>query len=242
MNDSKVLVTGGAGFIGSHTADELLKRGYSVSILDNLQPRVHPRGKPDWLPQEAQFIQGDVTNRDDMEQALEGIDYVVHLAAYQDHLSDFSTFIHVNTESTALLFELIVEKKLPVRKIVFASSQAVCGEGTYLCKVHGSIVPDPRPIEQLERGDWETFCPYCGEPMEPQLIEETTANSGTAYGISKYAMELLANLLGHRYGIPTVGMRYSCVQGPRNSFYNAYSGIARIFALRLMSIKKSQRL
>jgi dTDP-L-rhamnose 4-epimerase len=230
----KVLVTGGAGFIGSHTVDELLKRGYSVCILDNLQARVHPRGKPDWLPKEAQFIQGDVTKRDDMERALEGIDYVIHLAAYQDHMSDFSTFIHVNTGSTALLFELIVEKELPVRKIVFASSQAVSGEGRYLCKVHGIVMPDPRPIKQLERGDWETPCPHCGETMEPQLIDEATANPSTVYGISKYAIELLADLLGHRYGIPTVCMRYSCVQGPRNSFYNAYSGIARIFALRLM--------
>jgi len=228
------LVTGGAGFIGSYTVDLLLQKGYQVRILDNLQPRVHPRGKPSWVPPEAEFIQGDVTNRADLERALEGVDYAFHLAAYQDYMTDFSTFIRVNTESTALLFELIVAKRLPVSKIVFASSQAVCGEGRYRCEEHEIIVPNPRPVEQLETGDWEIHCPRCGQYMEPLLIDETTVSPGTAYGISKYAIELLADRLGRRHGIPTVCMRYTYVQGPRNSFHNAYSGIARIFALRIM--------
>src|SRR5258706_8670991 len=122
----KVLVTGGAGFIGSHTVDLLLKRGYAVRILDSLQPRVHPRGKPNYLPAEAEFIQGDVANPNDLGKAICGVDAVFHLAAYQDYLPDFSTFIHNNTESTALLFELIVKNRYSVEKIVFASSQAVC--------------------------------------------------------------------------------------------------------------------
>jgi dTDP-L-rhamnose 4-epimerase len=243
--------------------DLLLEKGYDVRILDNLQPRVHPRGKPPWVPKEAGFIQGDVANPDDLSQALQGVDYVFHLAAYQDYMPDFSRFIHTNAESAALLFELIVSdpKRYPVQKIVFASSQAVCGEGRYLCKGareqgskgaediisaplhlstsaqgdgHEVIVPGPRPIEQLRRGDWEIHCPICGEYMQPLLINEDTVSPGTAYGISKYAIELLADRLGHRYGIPTVSMRYTYVQGPRNSFYNAYSGIARRFALRLL--------
>jgi dTDP-L-rhamnose 4-epimerase len=235
----RVLVTGGAGFIGSHTVDLLLEKGYEVRILDNLQPRVHPRGKPPWVPREADFIQGDVANRDDLSRALQGVDDVIHLAAYQDYLPDFSTFIHTNTESTALIFELIVEaslrgRPLPVRKIVFASSQAVCGEGRYRCEEHGVLVPGQRPLGQLERGDWEIHCPHCGRTMESLLIAEATVHPHTTYGISKYAIELLAENLGRRYGIPTVCMRYTYVQGTRNSFYNAYSGIARIFALRLM--------
>ena len=230
----RVLVTGGAGFIGSHTVDLLLARGYAVRILDNLQPRVHPRGKPAWVPREAEFIQGDVANPADLAPASRGVDFVIHLAAYQDYLPDFSTFIHTNTESSALIFELIVAGKLPVRKIVFASSQAVCGEGLYRCPEHGLLTPPARPVEQLRRGDWEIHCPHCDQTMAWAPIPETVCSPGTTYGISKYAIELLADRLGRRYGIPTACMRYTYVQGTRNSFYNAYSGIARIFALRLL--------
>jgi dTDP-L-rhamnose 4-epimerase len=231
---SRVLVTGGAGFIGSHTVDLLLERGYSVRILDNLQPRVHPRGAPDYLPREAEFIRGDVSSRGDLARALEGVSRVIHLAAYQDYLPDFSTFVHTNTESSALLFELIVENRLPVEKIVFASSQSVSGEGRYDCPEHGIRHPESRPVEQLRQGDWEVHCPVCNARMKPLLIDEKTVSPHTAYAISKYAIELLARNLGHRYSIPTACMRYTYVQGTRNSFYNAYSGIARRFALRLL--------
>ncbi|KXK52931.1 MAG: UDP-glucose 4-epimerase [Chlorobi bacterium OLB5] len=112
----KVLVTGGAGFIGSHTVDRLLKIGYDVRILDNLQKPVHLKGKPSYLPAEAEFILGDVRERDTIEKALEGIDYVFHLAAYQDYLPDFSTFFHVNSVSTALIYEIAVAKNLPIKK------------------------------------------------------------------------------------------------------------------------------
>lgn len=235
----RVLVTGGAGFIGSHTVDLLLEKGYSVRILDSLQPRVHPRGKPVWVPREAEFIHGDVTNRNQLESALAGVRYVIHLAAYQDYMPDFSTFLHTNAESAALIFELIVaanlaHRPLKVQKIVFASSQSVCGEGLYRCQEHGFLTPLPRPIEQLRQGDWELRCPHCGSVMESALIPETIASPGTSYAISKYAIELLAQQLGRRYQIPTVCLRYTYVQGTRNSFYNAYSGIARIFALRLL--------
>jgi dTDP-L-rhamnose 4-epimerase len=151
----KVLVTGGAGFIGSHTVDLLLQKGYEVQILDNLQPRVHPRGKPDYVPKDAEFILGDVTDRADLRRALQGVDFVFHLAAYQDYLPDFSTFIHVNTESTALLFELIVanRKRYPVQKIVFASSQAVSGEGKYRCVANSHCEPPLRSNPQFGGGD-----------------------------------------------------------------------------------------
>jgi len=230
----KVLVTGGAGFIGSHTVDLLLQRGYAVRVLDNLQPQVHPRGKPAWVSPEVEFLTGSVTDRESLSRALEGIEAVYHLAAYQDYLPDFSTFLHTNAESAALLFELIVARRLPVRKLVFASSQSVCGEGRYRCLQDGVVYPDPRPLAQLERGDWEIQCPRCRRYMDPLRIDEATANPGTAYGISKYAIELLAARLGRRYRIPAVCMRYTYVQGPRNSFYNAYSGIARRFALQIM--------
>jgi dTDP-L-rhamnose 4-epimerase len=230
---SRVLVTGGAGFIGSHTVDHLLARGYDVRILDNLQPRVHPQGAPGYLPKEAEFVVGDVADRSTMERALKGVDYVMHLAAYQDYLPDFSTFLHVNAESCALIFEIIVAQAIPVRKLVFASSQSVAGEGIYTCSEHGTITPDPRPVAQLEQGDWEAHCPHCGRAMTPQLISESVCKPHTAYAISKYAIELLARSLGSRYGLPTACMRYTYVQGTRNSFFNAYSGICRRFALRI---------
>jgi dTDP-L-rhamnose 4-epimerase len=234
VSNAKVLVTGGAGFIGSHTVDALLQKGYEVRILDNLQPRVHPRGLPDYLPAQAEVMVGHVTDRDVLNRALRGVDYVMHLAAYQDYMLDFSTFFRVNTESSALLFELILEHRYPIQKIVFASSQSVSGEGKYRCPQHGVIIPDLRPIEQLERGDWDVHCPHCGQAMESLLIDEATTRPHTSYSISKFTIELIAKSLGTRYGIPTACMRYTYVQGTRNSFFNAYSGICRIFALRIL--------
>ncbi len=232
---AKVLVTGGAGFIGSHTVDLLLERGYDVRVLDNLQPRVHPNGRPDYVPDEVDFIVGDVASRADLGRSLEGVDYVMHLAAYQDHMPDFSTFMHVNAESSALLFELILERRASVRRVVFASSQAVAGEGRYRCPEHGVVFPDPRSVDQLQRGEWELYCPSCRRTMEPLLIDEMTCRPSTAYGVSKYAIELLARSLGTRYGISTACLRYSYVHGARNSFFNAYSGVCRIFALRILN-------
>ena len=254
-------MTGGAGFIGSHTVDLLLAKGYEVRVLDNLQPRVHPRGRPSFVPAAVEFIHGDASNPEDLGRALQDVGYVQHLAAHQDYLPDFSRFIHTNTESSALLFELAVadRRRFPVRKIVFASSQAVSGEGPYVCPTCAGgarvptiqeqlaagtspaaalppaavVVPGARPIDQLKRGEWEISCPVCGGPLQPLLIPETTVSPGTTYGISKYAIELLADRLGRRYGIATVCLRYTYVQGSRNSFYNAYSGIARRFALRI---------
>jgi dTDP-L-rhamnose 4-epimerase len=258
---SLCLVTGGAGFIGSHTVDLLVAHGYEVRVLDSLQPRVHPTGKPSWLSSSAEFVQGDVTDAPTMRQALEGVHSVIHLAAYQDYMPDFSRFIHTNTESAALIFEIAVSDpaRYPLQKVVFASSQAVCGDGRYLCtSCAGGVaapamsdqlvsptlaygftseavhVPPPRSMEQLRRGDWDVRCPECGHAMSPLLIDERTVSPGTAYGISKYAIELLADRLGRRYEIPTACMRYTYVQGPRNSFHNPYSGVARRFVLRLL--------
>jgi dTDP-L-rhamnose 4-epimerase len=233
----RALVTGGAGFIGSHTVDLLLERGYEVRILDSLQPRVHPRGKPSYLPDDAELIVGDVTDRDTLERALDGCDVVFHLAAYQDYQPDFSRFFHTNTESSALLFELAVDDpvRFPVRKLVFASSQAVSGEGKFRCLADATVFhPEPRSLDQLQARRWDHVCPECGGEVEPMLLdEEKCTHPHTAYGISKYAIELLAFNLGRRYGIATAAMRYTYVQGSRNSFHNAYSGIARRFALQL---------
>jgi dTDP-L-rhamnose 4-epimerase len=177
----------------------------------------------------------DVADPAAMSRALDGVQAVLHLAAYQDYLPDFSRFVHTNTESAALLFEIVIDRKLPIERIVFASSQSVAGEGRYECKEHGQLTPELRSLEQLEQGVWEIPCPYCGGRLHPVLIDESVCRPHTAYGISKYAIELLAKSLGSRYGISTACMRYTYVQGSRNSFFNAYSGICRTFALRILN-------
>lgn len=249
----KVLVTGGAGFIGSHTVDLLLEKGYQVRILDALLPPVHLDGQvPDYMPLDhVEFLQADVRDKAAWEGALQGVDAVVHLAAYQDYLPDFSTFFHTNTVGTAMLYEVIVEYKLPLQKVVFASSQATYGEAKYRCRKtedgYGSrktesrhpevVYPELRGEEQLRRGEWDLRCPVCGEVLDPQWTDEAMAKPHNQYAMSKYTQEMVALNLGKRYGIPTVGMRYSIVQGSRQSFRNAYSGVLRIFAQRLLNGK-----
>lgn len=228
-----ILVTGGAGFIGSHTVDRLLEKGHDVRILDNLQKPVHLKGKPDYIPGSAEFLLGDVRDRATLEKAMQGIDAIYHLAAYQDYLPDFSTYFHVNSVSTALIYEIIVEKNMHVKKVVVASSQAVLGEGLYICEDHGELIPDIRLEEQLSKGDWDHHCPHCGRSMKYLPTPETRINPQNQYAMSKYSQEIIAVNLGRRYGIPSVALRYSIVQGPRQSFYNAYSGAMRIFNLHL---------
>ncbi|MDO8281310.1 MAG: NAD-dependent epimerase/dehydratase family protein [Thermodesulfovibrionia bacterium] len=228
-----ILVTGGAGFIGSHTVDRLIGKGHKVRILDNLQKPVHLKGRPDYINKDAEFVLGDVRDKTTLEDALKGVDAVYHFAAYQDYLPDFSTYFHVNSVSTALIYEIIVEKCLPVKKVIVASSQAVLGEGLYSCQEHGELIPDIRLEEQLSKGDWEHHCPHCSQYMKHLATPEENINPQNQYAISKYTQEITAINLGKRYGIPSVAMRYSIVQGPRQSFYNAYSGAMRIFSLHL---------
>ncbi len=226
----KVLVTGGAGFIGSHTVDRLIESGYEVKILDNLQKPVHLKGKPTYLHPKAEFIFGDVRDPKVLLYALKDVSYVYHLAAYQDYLPDFSTFYDVNAVSTALIYELIVANKLPIKKVIVASSQFVQGEGRYKKKDGSIITPYQRPLKQLEQGDW-AWRDENGDEMEWQWTSEQHANPPNAYAITKYTQEMTALAHGKRYGIPSVALRYSIVQGSRQSFYNAYSGACRIFNL-----------
>ena len=225
-----VLVIGGAGFIGSHTVDALLKKGHRVRILDALCKPVHLKGIPAYLPSEAELVIGDVRNKNALAGALQGIDAVYHFAAYQDYLPDFSTFFSVNAAGTALIYEIIVEQKLPVRKVVVASSQAVAGEGLYRDADGRLFTPDIRSEENLARGVWDIPGPD-GRPAASLLTPESVSNPQNQYGLSKLSQEMITLSLGRRYAIPSVAMRYSIVQGPRQSFYNAYSGACRIFCL-----------
>jgi dTDP-L-rhamnose 4-epimerase len=225
-----ILITGGAGFIGSHTADRLLDLGYRVRVLDSLVPRVHPHGAPAYLSPEIEFIAGDVRDRDALASAMRGASVIIHLAAYQDYQQDFSTFFHTNAVSTAMIYEIIVEEKLPVRKVIVASSQFVQGEGLYRTASGDLVAPTLRPYEQLARGEWE-FLDDAGRPMQWQWTPETHANPANAYAMSKQSQEMQALRFGRRYDIPSVALRYSIVQGARQSFHNTYSGACRIFAL-----------
>jgi dTDP-L-rhamnose 4-epimerase len=225
-----VLVTGGAGFIGSHTADKLITLGYDVRILDNLQKPVHLKGKPAYLNPNAEFILGDVRDKETIRKSLKDVEYVFHFAAYQDYLPDFSTFFAVNTVSTALIYEVAVEEHLNLKKIITASSQFVNGEGIYKSKSGKFYFPKRRMNEQLEEGKWDFFDEN-GEVLQWQWTPETYASPPNQYAISKYSQEMIALNLGERYKIPSTVLRYSIVQGSRQSFYNMYSGACRIFSL-----------
>lgn len=230
----RVLVTGGAGFIGSHLVDRFHHDGFQVRVLDSLERKIHPSGKPAKFPPGVEFIRGDVTDRETVRHALRDVDIVSHQAAYQDYMPDFSRFMSVNVVGTALLYELIVESRMKIKKVIVASSQAVYGEGQYICHKHGPFLPVPRSIEQLQRREWNLTCPSCGQQAMPALLAEPQTNPYNQYAVSKLAQEKTALGLGWLHGVPTVALRYSITQGPRQSLFNHYSGICRIFVSRTL--------
>jgi dTDP-L-rhamnose 4-epimerase len=230
----RILVTGGAGFIGSHTCDRLVELGHDVTVLDALTAPVHRDGVPNYVTHGAELIVGDVRDRDLLAGLLRRADAVYHFAAYQDYLTDFARFSDVNVTATALIYEIAVAEKLDLQRVVVASSQAAMGEGLYRCPEHGEQTPDMRAESSLSKSQWELSCPVCGGALELMQTPERISNPQNAYGMSKYAQEMLAINLGRRYGVPTVALRYSIVQGPRQSVYNAYSGACRIFCLQYM--------
>ncbi len=232
----RALVTGGAGLIGSHVADLLLSEGWRVRILDNLEPQTHRHGKPAWIPAEAEFVEGDIRDRDVIAAALHDIDYVFHQAAYGGYMPEIGKYVHVNSFGTAQMLEVIREENLPVRKIVVASSQAVYSEGAATCPAHGLVFPDVRPIEQLRAGDFGVRCPACGAPTTSAPTPERAPIGGeTVYAITKVDQERLVLTWGKQVGIPTVALRYSCTYGPRQSIFNPYTGVIAIFCTRLLN-------
>ena len=232
----RALVTGGAGLIGSHVTDLLVREGWKVRVLDNLEPNTHRRGKPSWINPKAEFIEGDLRDRDTMTAALGDIDVVFHQAAYGGYMPEISKYVHVNSLGTAQMLEVIREKNLPIKKIIVASSQAVYSEGAGTCPKHGLVFPAVRPVEQLRQGDWQVHCPICGAITKSAPTPENAPVGGeTVYGLTKVDQEKLVLLWGKQVGIPTVALRYSCTYGPRQSIFNPYTGVIAIFCTRLLN-------
>src|SRR6059058_3356947 len=232
----RALVTGGAGLIGSHIADLLVREGWKVRVLDNLEPQTHRRGKPAWISNQVEFIEGDLRDRETVSAALDNIDIVFHEAAYGGFMPEIAKYVHVNSLGTAQMLEVIREKNLPIRKIVVASSQAVYSEGAGICPKHGLVFPKVRPIEQLRTGDWSVRCPACNAVTESAPTPENAPVGGeTVYGLTKVDQERLVLLWGKQVGISTVALRYSCTYGPRQSIFNPYTGVIAIFCTRLLN-------
>src|SRR5947209_16021175 len=235
-NGRRALVTGAAGLIGSHLADLLVREGWQVRILDNLEPNTHRLGKPGWINPKAEFVEGDVRDRATIAAALDKIDIVFHQAAYGGYMPEISKYVHVNSLGTAQMLEIIREKNLRVQKIVVASSQAVYSEGAGICPKHQLVFPDVRPVEQLRKGDWEVHCPICGAITKSAPTPENAPVGGeTVYGLTKVDQEKLVLLWGKQVGIPTIALRYSCTYGPRQSVFNPYTGVIAIFCTRLLN-------
>ena len=233
----RALVTGGAGLIGSHIVDLLLREGWDVRVLDSLEPQTHRQGLPTWSDPRAQLCRGSVTDPAALREALDGIDVVFHEAAYGGYMPDIAKYFHVNSYGTALLLEIIRDDRLPVRKVLVASSQVVYSEGAAVCRQHGRVFPATRPLEQLQRGDWEVHCPACGEVTSPTAMPEDAPIGGGdfPYILTKVDTERMTLAWGRQTGIPTVALRYSCTYGPRQSIFNPYTGVIAIFATRLLA-------
>ena len=235
-HQKRALVTGGAGLIGSHLVDLLVREGWSVRILDNLEPQTHKNGKPEWVNTAAEFRQGEVQDYATMRAALEDIDVVFHEAAYGGYMPEMAKYVLVNSFGTAQMLEIIRDHKLPIRKVVVASSQAVYSEGAAMCPQHGHVVPLLRPAEQLRAGDFAVHCPVCGGVTTSIPTPEATPGGGeTVYALTKVDQERLVLLWGKQTGIPTVALRYSCTYGPRQSLFNPYTGVIAIFCTRLLN-------
>lgn len=235
-NNCRALVTGGAGLIGSHLVDLLLGEGWSVRILDNLEPNTHRRGKPAWIAEDAEFMTGDVRDRATVAAALADIDVVFHQAAYGGYMPEMAKYVEVNSFGTAQLLEIIRDENLPIEKFVVASSQAVYSEGAAHCPQHGLVFPTVRPVAQLAGGDFAVHCPQCDHVTTPAPTPERAPIGGeTVYAMTKVDQEKLALAWGRQTGIPVVALRYSCTYGPRQSIFNPYTGVIAIFCTRLLN-------
>jgi len=238
----RVLITGGAGFIGSHVADVLLAHGYEVRVLDSLEPQVHGATDrpPAYLSRDAEFIRGDVRDRAVLDRALQGVSMVCHEAAtvgVAQSMYEIQRYVHGNDCVTAALLQAIVDQRVKIKKLVVASSMSIYGEGRYKCPRCGLVAPHLRSEEQLQRQQWEVTC-ACGEIAAPvPTDEDKPPRLESVYAVGKKATEELSLTVGRAYQIPTVALRYFNTYGPRQALGNPYTGLLAIAAARAVNKK-----
>jgi len=239
VKGKKILITGGAGFVGSHTVDALVRQGHSVRIYDNLTQQVHPAGVPDYIRDDAELIRGDVRDLTRLSQAVKAMDVIFHLAAavgVGQSMYQIADYTAVNNQGTANLLQAILDTRATPEKIVVASSMSIYGEGRYLCANCGEVAPPPRPLQQLKEKRWDTLCPVCGESLQPLPTKEDKPLQCTSvYALSKKDQEEMLLLFGRTYGIPVVALRYFNIYGTRQALSNPYTGVAAIFGSRLLN-------
>jgi dTDP-L-rhamnose 4-epimerase len=236
-----VLVTGGAGFVGSHLVDALMARGHRVRVFDSLEPQVHgPHNQvPPYLNRNAELVRGSVTDAAAVARALDGIDVVFHQAALVgvgQSMYDIARYCRVNTGGAAVVLEEIVKRRRQIHKVVVASSMSVYGEGAYRTRQGDLVSPRPRSRDQLERGEWEMRDVVTGEPLAPVPTPETKQLHPTSvYAVTKRDHEELFLSVGYAYRIPTVALRYFNIYGERQALSNPYTGVAAIFCSRVLN-------
>ena len=237
----KVLVTGGAGFIGSYLVDALLAKGYQVRVFDSLEPQVHGEARqvPGYLDRSAELVVGDVRDRSALKDAVQDVGVVFHYAAavgVGQSMYQVQRYVDVNTLGGATLLDILANEPHRVRKLIVASSMSTYGEGKYECQACGVMYPQLRPDEQLRQRRWEMLCPQCGGEMRPLPTDESKPLSPTSiYAVTKRDHEEMFLCFGRAYEIPTVALRFFNVYGPRQALSNPYTGVAAIFSSRLLN-------
>ncbi|OGD52694.1 nucleoside-diphosphate sugar epimerase [Candidatus Bathyarchaeota archaeon RBG_13_38_9] len=240
----KVLVTGGAGFIGSHTTDLLMEHGYQVTILDNLEPQVHgqERKPPEYINKNAVLIYGNVLDRELLTKTIREVDAIIHLAAMVgvgQSMYQIERYVDANTRGTSNILDVLINTENNIKKLVVASSMSIYGEGKYHCKKCSSnVYPGLRNEAQLGKKQWDHFCPTCGYPLTSlPTDEEKPLLSTSIYAMTKRHQEEMCLLIGKAYSIPTVALRYFNIYGSRQALSNPYTGCAAIFTSRILNDK-----
>lgn len=235
----KVLITGGAGFVGSHLADALLRRGHEVRVFDNLTPQVHLAGRPRYLAGEVHFVEGDLRDLDAVRESIRDIDVIFHFGAavgVGQSMYEIAHYMGVNTQGTANVLQAILDAGLKIEKLVLASSMSIYGEGKYLCVECGDVSTRERSQDQLKQKRWEPVCPNCGRDLTPiPTGESKPLNASSYYALSKKDQEEMVLLFGRTYALPTVALRFFNIYGTRQALSNPYTGVAAIFASRLLN-------